>query len=85
MTFYEVFLLLLVNIFHLLHPPLAEISHYLFLFRVTKFVIILVVLMTMIMKQVAFLGEVVELTLLVLKLLFNLDGLILDGLFHNHV
>ena len=53
-TFDEILLFLLVDIFHLVHPSFSNVSHYLFLLLITKVVlIVLVVIMMMSVQQVA--------------------------------
>lgn len=84
----EVLLLLLVDVLHLCHPSLSNVSHDLLLFfpeSVVIVVLVLPVVVTVVMHQAALVRQVVQVPLLILEFLLDLDGLVLDGLLHDHV
>jgi hypothetical protein len=86
MALNEVFLLLLVVVFHFCHSPLADVAHD-FLFFITKTIIVFVtrLFVMMIVQQTALVFHIMILAFLIFKLLLNLNGLVFDGLFHDHL
>ena len=84
MAFNQIFLLLLIHIFHLLHPSLTYVSHDLLLF-ITEFLVVLVFLVMVMPEKFMPLRDIVQVPFLVLQLLLDLDGLVLDRLLHDHV
>jgi hypothetical protein len=68
----------------------SQFTHYLFFLFISEFIIVvtLIYLCLLLMIQIsdlACLARVVKSTLLIFQLLFNLDGLIFNGLLHDHV
>ena len=53
MPLYEVLLLLLVVVFHLRHPHLADVSHYLLLLVISELFILKLIMVVAAMQQVA--------------------------------
>jgi len=85
MALNEVLLLLLVVVFHLRHPHLADAPHDLLLLVISELFILQLVVVVAAMQQVALCRWIVEIAFLVLELLLHLDGLVVDGLLHDHV
>ena len=90
MSLDHVFLSLLMNVLDFSDTLFSQFTHYLFFLFISEFIIVvtliyLCLLLMIEISDLACLAWVVKSSLLIFQLLFNLDGLILDGLLHDHV